>query len=61
MHTHTQTGFTVSYCIERIELQGDCGAIHLEAERILRRFTASALPYRVARDNEHYMLLRAVH
>lgn len=61
MQTRSLPDYKIRYGNNHIELLGESLAIHQEAKRIERQFSASALPYRVVADSEHYMLLRAMH
>lgn len=61
MYTQSFQGYTIRYGDNHIVLHGDSTAIHHEARCIVRRFAASALPYRVVADLKRCMLLRAAH
>lgn len=52
---------TIRYTPQKVELVGDDGAIHQEARRIMRRFAATATPYRIVSDSRHRVLMRTVH
>ncbi len=61
MYTQSLPGYTIRYGDSHIVLHGDTVAIHHEARRILSRFAASALPYRVVADFKRCMWLRTTH
>ncbi len=54
-------GYTVRYFSNRIVLDGNVGAIHAEADKILKRFACSALPYCVVTDTSQHIVLKARH
>lgn len=61
MQTQKLSNYKANYGVSRIELWGEHTAIHQEAQRIVRCFSSSALPYRISIDSERYIMLRAVH
>ena len=58
MATTSRHGVETRYHAAEIILSGDPWQVHTEAERILRRFAASASPYRIAKDRGGYMVLK---
>ncbi|MFQ5936424.1 MAG: hypothetical protein ACE5LB_08460 [Acidiferrobacterales bacterium] len=61
MLTHKDSNCTIQYSGDRIILSGAVEVIHLEAEKILRRFAHSARPYEVKSDSSHRIVLAAAH
>lgn len=53
------SGFTIQYYRDMIVLSGAMDAIHLEAEKIVRRFAYSARPYQVKSDRIDRIVLAA--
>lgn len=52
---------TIKYYRDTIVLSGAMETIHMEAERILRRFAHSARPYEVKSDSADRIVLAAAH
>jgi hypothetical protein len=61
MYVRKQTGYTIHYDGDRIILSGTAQSIHVEAERILRRFANSARPYEIKVDTLDRIVLTAIH
>lgn len=53
------TDYTVTYNGEKIVLEGASDVIHLEAEKIVKRFAYSPNPYAVEADSEFRVILAA--
>jgi hypothetical protein len=53
------TDYTVNYNGEKIVLEGASDAIHVEAEKIVRRFAYSPNPYAVETNSEFRVVLAA--
>ncbi len=60
MVTRKTTEMEVRYYPDRIELWGENGSIHVEANQILMRFSSSGNPYRVAEDASDHIILKLV-
>lgn len=61
MYMRKQAGYTIHYDRDRIILSGTAPSIHVEAERILRRFAHSARPYEIKLDTLDRIVLTATH
>ena len=61
MYMRKQADYTIRYDGDRIILSGAVDAIHLEAERIVRRFAHSARPYQIKLDRFDRIVLAAAH
>lgn len=61
MYMRKQAEYTIHYDGDRIILSGAAQLIHVEAERILRRFAHSARPYSIKVDTLDRIVLAAIH
>ncbi len=61
MYMRKESEYTIHYDGDRIILSGAAQSIHLEAERILRRFAHSARPYAIKVDTLERIVLAATH
>ena len=61
MYTRKDSDCTIRYRGNHIILSGPVAAIHMEAERILRRFAHSARPYQVKSERADCIVLAAAH
>ncbi len=59
MNIRKATACTIRYAQDTIVLSGASQPIHLEAQRILRRFAHSARPYEVRIDTPERIVLAA--
>lgn len=61
MYMRKDAECTIRYRGSQIILSGSVPAIHMEAERILRRFAHSARPYQVKSERADCIVLAATH
>ena len=61
MYMRKEVGYTIHYEGDRIILSGAAPSIHVEAERILRRFAHSARPYEIKLNTLDRIVLGAIH
>jgi hypothetical protein len=61
MYTRKDSECTIRYRGNHIILSGSVDAVHMEAERILRRFAHSGRPYQVKSDRADCIVLAAAH
>ncbi len=61
MYTRKDAGCTIHYRGNHIILSGSVAAIHMEAERILRRFAHSARPFQVKSNRVDCIVLAVAH
>ena len=55
------TDYTVTYSADKIVLEGASEAIHLEAEKIVKRFAFSPNPYSIETDSKFCVVLTIKH
>ncbi len=64
-HCHQQivmkSDCTIEYDCDSIVLSGTPATVHLEADRILRRFAHSARPYEIKNDTPGCIVLRRLY